>query len=60
MSDSFEERDFRIIKDLLNMIDFVLFANNFESNPIVRIKRDRNILVDFTQSAIKKRESLLS
>jgi len=60
MSDSFEERDFRIIKDLLDMIDFVLSANNVGSNSIARIKKDKNILVDFTQSAIKKRESLLS
>jgi len=59
MSNNFEECDFRIIKDLLNMIDFVLFANNFKSNSIVRIKRNRDILIDFTQSAIKKRESLL-
>jgi len=41
------------------MIDFVLFANNFESNSIVRIKRDQDILINFTQSAIKKRELLL-
>jgi len=59
MSDSFKERDFRMIKNLLDMVDFVLFANNFESNSIACIKRDENILVDFTQSAIKKRESLL-
>jgi hypothetical protein len=60
MSDSFKEYDFRIIKDLLDIIDFVLSTNNFESSSFVRIKRDRNILIDFTQSAIKKQESLLS
>jgi hypothetical protein len=60
MSDNFKECDFRIIKNLLNIIDFASFVNNFESNSIARIKRDKNILVDFTQSAIKKRESLLS
>ncbi len=60
MSDSFKEYDFRIIKDLLDIIDFVLSTNNFESSSFVHIKRDRNILIDFTQSAIKKQESLLS
>jgi len=60
MSDSFKECDFRIIKDLLDIIDFALSTNNFESSSFVRIKRDRNILIDFTQSAIKKQESLLS
>jgi len=48
MSDNFKERNFRIIKNLLNIIDFVLFTNNFESNSIVRIKKNRNILIDFT------------
>jgi hypothetical protein len=59
MSDSSKERDFRMIKNLLDMVDFVLFANNFGSNSIACTKRDENTLVDFTQSAIKKRESLL-
>jgi len=40
MSDNFEECDFRIIKDLLNMSNFVLLANNFKNSLIVRIKKD--------------------
>jgi len=60
MSDNFEERDFRMIKGLLNMVDFVSFANNFESSPIVRTKRGRDISISSTQSAIKKRKLLLS
>ena len=58
ISDNSKERSFQIIKNLLNIINFILFANNFK-DLIVRIERNRDILIDFTQSAIKKQQLLL-